>query len=333
VENEANHIQSATSSRYIDQAARFLSFYRGTRKLDTSTRPYFTKAEHSEAWDAYQKHFHGGQATDLPSDHWISSDDVYQPARKALLSVLFAFFCDSIEAPTIPDSQPTDSQPTDSQPTEGEPTKGKPKPEGPQEHHPVASFTIIASTNPREVLAKPRDTTRLIAALQWLTRYTVWGHIQLKRAALKDPPPMQVQVEEYTNLWLRESKQTVFSWMRYIMRLGTSFVMNDEAIGRFTYVGKDAFILDGQKITVSSWRNMVKKLLQELQERFSALCEFVGMEEDELELPERPYDHNTCELKDYWLGTEKSNELYGPIQLFVKKALCSGSLFAIVRYC
>lgn len=317
-QNEAYRVQPVTSSRYIDQAARFLSFYRQTQDLGPSTRPYFTKARHAEAWDAYMEHFHKGQAVGLQSDHWISSEEVYQSARKVLLSVLYSFFCDSIEAPTVPNSLPTE---------------GKPTAPGPQEHHPVASFTILASTSPGEVLAKPGDATRMISALQWLTRYTVWGHIQVKRAGLKDPPRMQDEVEEQTKLWLREAKQTVFSWIRSVMRLGTTFVLTNHAISRFTYVGNDAFIMDGQKITVTAWKKMVKTLMQELRETFSALCEFVGTEEDELELPENIFDHNTCEVKNYWVGTEKANELYGPIRSFVKKALCSRSLFATISGC
>lgn len=263
------------------------------------------------------KHFHRDQPRRLEPDHWTSTEAVYQSARKVLISVLFAFFCGYIEPPAAPDLPSTEDQLSAA---------------GLQTYHPISTFTILASTSPGEVLARPRDATRTIAALQWLIRYTVWGHIQITRAGLKNPPRLLDDVEKQSGLWLRELKQTVFSWLRNIMHIGTHFVMTDAAIGRFTYVGDDTFIIDGQAITVTAWRNMVKTLMQELQEKFSALCEFVGIAENELELPVQPYDHNTCETVDYWFGTEKSNMLYDPIQSFAKKALSSRSIFQSIGH-
>jgi hypothetical protein len=338
--NEAHELESATSTRYIDEATRFLSFYTQTWDMHTSIRPYFTKAKHNEAWDTYMNHFHQDPLAKLKPNHWIATDEVYQASRRIVISVLFAFLCDHIEAPVVPDSS-SPAQSTEElteqryteESTEEHSKEEKPGDEKPHAYHPVSSFTILSCTTPGEMLAQPRDATRMIAALQWITRHTVWGYIQIRREGSKNPRRMQDDVVEQSGLWLRELKQTVFSWLRGIMHLGTSFVMSDSPIGRFTYIGNDTFIIDGQTITLTAWKHMVKTIMGEFQDRFTALCGFVGVTQDDLELPEGPYDHNSCETVNYWYGTEKRNALWAPTQSFMKTALSSELQFEIIGRC
>jgi hypothetical protein len=158
---------------------------------------------------------------------------------------------------------------------------------------------------------------------------SVWAKTQREDDGQQPDISLHRRVELESDQWCREFKGTVFSWLRGIMHLSSQFVMTQSPIGRFVYAGNDVFILDGQRITLADWKTMIKTFMDELPATFKELCNFVGVDDSNMELPGEIRDVPDSLSAGYWFGSEERNDLQEKATKFTINALNGEPLLRI----
>jgi hypothetical protein len=308
---EAHHIQEETIRRYSDQVTRFLNYYLQTMEDGDFRRPHFLSHAHKEAVKKYNHYF---ATINPPQVHnpaqYTEENATYYEARQVVLETILAFFCDA------------QTSATGGQPIPPPDAAGSIGFNAEKLVHPIAAFAILSCVKVGEVLAKPVEASRLVAALQWALRLSVWAKAKMEHDC--DQPPgitIHRRVEIASEMWCREFKGTIFSWLRGIMHLSSQFVMTESPVGRFVYAGNDVFLIDGQSITLSDWQRMIRTFMGELPQAFEGLLDLLGLDESALGLPGNIRDVIESSSLNYWLGSEVENDLSTKARAFAIKGI------------
>lgn len=145
--------------------------------------------------------------------------------------------------------------------------------------HPTQRWILIRCADPNQYIIGPEYVSPFLGRLQWVIRLAFFADTVRKY----EDHELHSRVREGAARWLRQNQtDTVFSWLREILRLARRMSGHINRQGLFNYTIPGGFGYKDEVIKIDDFKLYMQKLEKRLHANFKQLLIFLGLQEDDL---------------------------------------------------
>jgi hypothetical protein len=180
----------------------------------------------------------------------------------------------------------------------------------PSKPHVITAFVILSSLTVNRVICLPNRIAPLLSRVTFFIRASVLQTMICDQRA-QDVSDLNLNDIALKYDWLvKEQQNTIFSWVRQMTHLTGSYASSASVLGEFLWLDRSpevAWLYLTDKITMNSFKAMMQGLVQELNAKMDEICACLGVNREEMMMPEVIVDDLADLTVHYSFMSDKMN--------------------------